>query len=78
VLEAIGSALQLDEAERAHPLVGDMTLAFEALDLPADPGLSLLTYMAEPGSPSEAALRELADWTKTRAKLSATRAGSER
>jgi hypothetical protein len=60
-----------------HPLVGDLTLAFEMLELPADPGLSLLTYSAEPGSPSEEALRDLARWSEKRTKLSAARAGSE-
>jgi transcriptional regulator with XRE-family HTH domain len=60
-----------------HPLVGDMTLAFEMLELPADPGLSVLTYSAEPGSPSEGALRDLARWSETRTKLSAARVGSE-
>jgi transcriptional regulator with XRE-family HTH domain len=60
-----------------HPLVGDLTLAFEMLELPADPGLSLLTYSAEPGSQSEEALRDLARWSEKRTKLSAARAGSE-
>ena len=60
-----------------HPLVGDLTLAFEMLELPADPGLSVLTYSAEPGSPSEDAMRELARWSETRTKLSAAVAGSE-
>jgi len=60
-----------------HPLVGDLTLAFEMLELPADPGLSLLTYSAEPESPSEEALGDLARWSETRTKLSAARAGSE-
>jgi transcriptional regulator with XRE-family HTH domain len=60
-----------------HPLVGDLTLAFEMLELPADPGLSVLTYSAEPGSPSEEGLRELAGWSETRTKLSAGRAVSE-
>jgi hypothetical protein len=60
-----------------HPLVGDLTLAFEMLALPSDPGLSLLTYSAEPGSSSEDAMRELARWSETRTKLSATPAGSE-
>jgi transcriptional regulator with XRE-family HTH domain len=59
-----------------HPLVGDLTLAFEMLELPADPGLSLLTYSAEPGSSSEEALRELSRWSETRTKLSAAPAGS--
>jgi hypothetical protein len=60
-----------------HPLVGDMTLAFEMLELPADPGLSVLIYSAEPGSPSEEALRELAAWSATRGRLAVARAGSE-
>ena len=60
-----------------HPLVGDMTLAFEMLELPADPGLSVLTYSAEPGSPSDEAMRELARWSQTRTKLSASRVASQ-
>jgi transcriptional regulator with XRE-family HTH domain len=60
-----------------HPLVGDITLAFEMLAVPADPGLSILTYSAEPGSPSEQAMHELTRWIDTRTKLSATRAGLE-
>jgi PAS domain-containing protein len=54
-----------------HPLVGDLTLAYEALELPADPGLVLVIYSAEPGSPSEAALAELAGWSATRDRLTA-------
>ena len=38
-----------------HPLVGDLTLTFEALDLPADGGLAVMTYAAEPGSVSGSA-----------------------
>ncbi len=59
-----------------HPLVGDLTLAFESLELPADPSLTLVTYSAEPGSPSETALTELARWSSTRAKLATVEAGS--
>jgi transcriptional regulator with XRE-family HTH domain len=58
-----------------HPLVGDLTLNYELLDLPADTGLTLVTYSAEPGSPTAAALRELAAWSATRDKLNAV-AGS--
>lgn len=43
-----------------HPLVGEFTLAYESLNLPDDPDQSLITYTAEAGSPSEAALRILA------------------
>ena len=60
-----------------HPLVGDLSLAFESLELPADPGLSLLTYSAEPGSASEQALDELARWGATRARLSAVDADTQ-
>jgi transcriptional regulator with XRE-family HTH domain len=45
-----------------HPVVGDLTLTYEAMDLPADPGLSLTVYGAEPGSSSADALRLLASW----------------
>jgi transcriptional regulator with XRE-family HTH domain len=54
-----------------HPLVGDLTLAYESLELPADTGLTMVTYSAEPGSASETALNELRKWSDTRAKLSA-------
>ncbi|KNB51008.1 helix-turn-helix domain-containing protein [Streptomyces caatingaensis] len=45
-----------------HPLVGALTLSYEMLRAPAAEGAaqSVLAYSAEPGSPSEAALRLLA------------------
>ena len=54
-----------------HPLVGGLVLAFESLQLPADPGLTLITYSSEPGSSTEHALGELADWVATRRRLTA-------
>jgi transcriptional regulator with XRE-family HTH domain len=48
-----------------HPVVGDLELAFEAMDVTADPGLVLLAYTAEPGSPSHDALSLLASWAAT-------------
>ncbi|MEU6801068.1 helix-turn-helix domain-containing protein [Streptomyces neyagawaensis] len=45
-----------------HPLVGDLTLSFEAFPLPDDHEQTLVTYHAEPGSPSAEALRLLASW----------------
>lgn len=50
-----------------HPVVGDLELTYEAFDLPADPGLTLSTYTAEPGTPSADALRMLASWAATNA-----------
>ena len=45
-----------------HPVVGDLELAFESFPLAADPSQSLLTYTAEPRSPSQDALSLLASW----------------
>ena len=56
-----------------QPLVGDLTLAYERLELPADPELAIVTYSAEPGSPSEQRLRDLAGWAGTRARLATGR-----
>ena len=60
-----------------HPLVGDLTLAFESLELPADPGLAIVTYSAEPGSPSEAALLELTGWATKRTEFAEEALASE-
>jgi transcriptional regulator with XRE-family HTH domain len=48
-----------------HPVVGDLSLAFEAMPLPTDPGLTLTAYSAEPGTASQDALRLLASWAAT-------------
>ena len=48
-----------------HPVVGQLTLDFESLDLPGDPGQKLLVYSAEPASPSRQALDLLASWVST-------------
>ena len=46
-----------------HPSVGDLTLAFEVMDL-GDPELTLTVYSAEPGGPAVAGLEALADWAR--------------
>lgn len=48
-----------------HPLVGEMTIAYEGLEMAAEPGLTLTIYTTEPGSPSEEAMRLLASWAAT-------------
>lgn len=50
-----------------HPVVGELELSYEALELPASPGLTMFAYTAEPGSPSEERLRLLASWAATEA-----------
>lgn len=68
-----------------HHAVGDLTLAYERVELTAEPGLGLGIYAAEPGSPSEDGLRLLASWAASLppardhvAPLDATRQGTER
>ncbi|KJQ53837.1 helix-turn-helix transcriptional regulator [Microbacterium sp. SA39] len=48
-----------------HPVVGEIELVYEAFELPADPGLHMSTYTAEPGTPSDEKLRMLASWVAT-------------
>ena len=48
-----------------HHVVGDLALAYESLDLRAEPGLSMTIYAAEPGSPTAHALALLASWAAT-------------
>ncbi len=56
-----------------HPVVGDLTLTFEGLELAADTGLRLNAYSAEPGTPSDDALKLLASWAATPAEADADR-----
>jgi transcriptional regulator with XRE-family HTH domain len=52
-----------------HPVVGTLDLAYHTLDLPTEDhrGLRLTIYTAEPGTPSEDALKLLASWAATNA-----------
>ena len=45
-----------------HPVAGEITLSYEELAITAEPGLVLMVYTAEPGSPSAERLRLLASW----------------
>ncbi len=49
-----------------HPEVGELVLAYEELAITAEPGLVLMIYTAEPGSPSAERLRILASWADSR------------
>ena len=55
-----------------HPVIGDLDLTYEVLALPADPGLSLVVYSAEPGSASQDGLELLASWAATLDRLEQT------
>lgn len=45
-----------------HSVVGEITLDWDTLTSDAEPDQQLIVYTAEPGSPSEQALRILASW----------------
>jgi transcriptional regulator with XRE-family HTH domain len=48
-----------------HPVVGDLELNFEAMELPSQPGLTLLVYTAAQGTPAADSLKLLASWGAT-------------
>ncbi len=48
-----------------HPIVGELELDYEVMDVSADDGLTISVYSAEPGSRSAQALDLLASWTAT-------------
>jgi transcriptional regulator with XRE-family HTH domain len=48
-----------------HPVVGELHLSYEVMELPADPGLVLVAYSADAGTPADDALRFLASWAAT-------------
>jgi hypothetical protein len=48
-----------------HPVVGQLDLSFESMELPSEPGLVLNVYTAAAGSPTADALTMLASWAAT-------------
>ncbi|MFD6350066.1 helix-turn-helix domain-containing protein [Streptomyces roseolus] len=46
-----------------HPVAGDLTLDWDTLTCATDPDQQLVTWTAEPGSPSHDGLRFLASWS---------------
>lgn len=60
-----------------HPEVGELTLAFEELQVTADDGLALYVYSAEPGSASGEKLRLLASLAAGRTTAETTTEGED-
>ena len=48
-----------------HPLVGEITLTYNRMELAGDPGLAITIYTAEPNSKSAEALSLLGSWAAT-------------
>jgi hypothetical protein len=57
-----------------HAIAGDLQLTGEALDLPGDPDLAIITYTWEPNSPTAQAVAFLASWSAQEASATATEA----
>jgi hypothetical protein len=56
-----------------HPVVGQLDLNFESMQLPSEPGLTLNVYTAAPDSPTADALKMLASWSATQDLAEASR-----
>jgi hypothetical protein len=56
-----------------HPVVGELSLSYNRLDLPADHGLTIFTYAADPGSRSAEGLKLLGSWAATVDRTESTR-----
>jgi len=57
-----------------HPVVGDISLTYNRMELAADPGLAITIWTAEPNSKSADALSFLASWAATPEQVPATQA----
>lgn len=57
-----------------HPIVGQLDLDYEALDLPSEPGLVFNIYTAAVGTPASDALKILASWVADQDQLATERA----
>lgn len=60
-----------------HPVVGDLDLNYESMELPSEPGLVLNVYTAPAGSPTADGLRMLASWAATQDQEHATTAQTQ-
>lgn len=48
-----------------HPVVGELSLTYDRMELAADPGLAITIWTAEPGTKSAQALSLLGSWAAT-------------
>lgn len=60
-----------------HPVVGELDLTGEALELPGEEVLTMITYTVEPGSPSADALGFLSSWAEEKPRPAAVDAPAD-
>ena len=58
-----------------HHAIGELDLAYEALELPGDETLTIVAYSAEPGTPAGDGLALLASWAATQEDVATRDAG---
>jgi transcriptional regulator with XRE-family HTH domain len=61
-----------------HPVVGELDLNFESMELPAEPGLVLNVYTATPATPAADGLKMLASWAATQDLAEASQEAADR
>ncbi|MDH6221079.1 helix-turn-helix domain-containing protein [Streptomyces pseudovenezuelae] len=61
-----------------HPVVGELDLRYDLLQPAAEPGLTMITYTAEPGTASHDNLSLLASWAASQGSTAPDRASSTR
>ena len=61
-----------------HPVIGQLDLDFEAMELPAEPGLQLNVYTAAADTPTSDGLKLLASWAASQESLPSERAAEKR
>jgi len=57
-----------------HPVVGELELSYETMELSVDTGLTMCAFTADTGSKSEQALKLLASWAATPDQVESARA----
>jgi transcriptional regulator with XRE-family HTH domain len=57
-----------------HPVVGELEISYEVMELSAEPGMTIAVFSAEPSSRSQEALDLLASWVATPEQLADERA----
>ncbi|MDQ4105296.1 MAG: hypothetical protein M3186_16860 [Actinomycetota bacterium] len=58
-----------------HPVVGELEIRYQAMNLPGDPDQTLFVYTTRSGSPSHDAMRLLSSWLASKDKPTAPGAG---
>lgn len=58
-----------------HPIAGDLTLNYDVLEIPADPGQAVVAHSAPTGSAARKAFDQLPSWTTAPATLREDRVG---